>query len=197
MFLLDIIGLISFTISGFIKSLNKNLDILGIINISIITAVGGGVIRDLLTNNKPFTFSSYYPLSIALITVFILLLFFKNIKDNSFYFNFSDAIGLSVFSLTGTLIGIENNYNVFGIIFLGTITAVGGGIIRDILINEVPNIFRNDFYASIAIIISIITFMANYFEILNELVSYLIIVFGVSLRFVALKYNWRIPKIQS
>jgi len=197
MIFLDIIGIIAFTISGFLKAIKNNLDILGIINISLITAFAGGVIRDITINKTPYIFLNYYPLITSLITILILLKYHKKIYLNykKLYMLF-DSIGLSIFTITGVLVGLNENINIFGIVFLGFITAIGGGIIRDILLNEIPNIFKNDFYASISLIIIITMLLFNKLYILNETTIYIIFIYGVILRLISKKYKWKLKKLK-
>jgi len=200
MILLDIIGIIAFSISGFILSIRKKLDILGIFNISIITAVGGGLIRDIILKKDIFIFNNLYPLSVAIITVLILLVIFKFnnklfISDNNKVFNFFDAVGLSTFAYYGTYVAFSFGINIYGIIFLGTLTAVGGGVIRDILLNRIPNIFRNDFYASVAIIVALIEYINLEFTVLNEY-SYIIIIIGIFVRLMAIHKNYGLPVLK-
>jgi len=197
MIILDIIGIIAFVISGFILSVKKKLDLLGIINISIITALGGGVIRDIILKKEIFIFANLYPLTVSILTIVILFLFFKFnkklfIKDNNNIFNFFDAVGLSTFAYYGTIIAFEHNLNIYGIVFLGTLTAVGGGAIRDVLLNRIPNIFRNDFYASVAVIISLLEYFNLKFNLLNES-SFLLIIVGVVIRLFAIHKKYGLP----
>jgi len=188
----DIIGIIAFSISGFIIGVRNRLDLLGVILSSFFTALGGGIIRDLLAGRKIFAFNNSFAGIIVLIVVIIgiyLKFHQKNIENKS-VFILTDAIGLSSFSVSGALAAMEENFNIFGVVFLALITAVGGGMIRDILINEVPFVLKEKFYGSISILIGIIIYFFNY----NGLIPF-IFIFGVILRIVAYKNNWHLPKI--
>jgi uncharacterized membrane protein YeiH len=188
----DIIGIIAFSISGFIIGVRNNLDLLGIILSSFFTALGGGIIRDLLANREIFAFNNSFAGSIVLLVVIIgiyLKLHQKNI-ENKTLFILSDAIGLSSFSISGALAGIESGFNIFGVVFLALITAVGGGMIRDILINEVPFILKEKFYGSISILIGFLVYLFKFSFFLP-----FIFIFGIILRILAYKKNWHLPKI--
>ena len=154
----DIIGIIAFSISGFLIATKNNLDILGIIIASALTALGGGIIRDSILNSTPFAFTSAYP-ALTLISTILLVYIFKLYKKQSierkWIFVISDTIGLVAFSITGALLAIDAEYNFFGIVILSFITAIGGGVTRDIMINQVPTVLISDFYGSIAVIVAI------------------------------------------
>ena len=189
----DIIGIIAFSISGFIVGVKERLDLLGIILSAYLTALGGGVIRDVLVNREIFAFTNWMAGSIVL-AVLIVGIFFKLHKfdvENNFVFVFSDSIGLVSFSISGAILAIENNFSIFGVVFLSMITAVGGGMIRDVLINKIPFVLREKFYATVSIIVGLIL----YFFGTNVEVIVFTLIFGVILRMLAYKYNWHLPKI--
>ncbi|WP_024787360.1 MULTISPECIES: trimeric intracellular cation channel family protein [unclassified Lebetimonas] len=188
----DIIGIIAFSVSGFIIGVKNRLDMLGIILSAFFTALGGGIIRDLLTHRNIFAFNNSFAGSMVLIVVIIgiYLKFHQKNIENKTIFILSDAIGLSSFSISGALAAINAGFNIFGVVFLALITAVGGGMIRDIMINEVPFILKEKFYGSVSIIIGFIIYFFNY----NFLIPF-IFIFGIILRIFAYVYDWHLPKI--
>ena len=141
----EYIGIIAFAISGFFVAVRNKLDLLGILVATFLTALGGGIIRDIAVDKVPYTFSHDYP-AIIVIGVLVLLVIFKFHKkqsiENKPLFILSDSIGLVSFSITGALIAMEHHFNLTGILALSFITAVGGGIVRDVIINEIPFIFK-------------------------------------------------------
>ncbi|GAX86752.1 conserved hypothetical protein [Lebetimonas natsushimae] len=188
----DIIGIIAFSISGFIIGVKNKLDLLGIILSAFFTALGGGIIRDLLTRREIFAFNNSLAGSIVLgvvITGIYLKIHQKNI-ENKTIFVLSDAIGLSSFSISGALAALEAGFNIFGVVFLSLITAVGGGMIRDILINEVPFILKEKFYGTVSILIGFILYFFHFGFIIP-----FIFIFGIVLRVFAYINNWHLPKI--
>jgi uncharacterized membrane protein YeiH len=196
----DIIGIASFAISGLLIAYHKKLDILGILILSALTALGGGIIRDLLADRTPFAFINYYP-SITVISAIIIAILLKlHLQEehqisNKFLFIIFDSIGLCAFSITGAFVGLESGFNLFGVIILGFVTALGGGIIRDILLNQIPFILKKEFYGTIAILISLCMFILYHSELLNSLTT--LIVFGVflTMRIVAYKQKWQLPRL--
>jgi uncharacterized membrane protein YeiH len=189
----DIIGIIAFAISGFIVGIRQKLDLLGIVLSSYLTALGGGIIRDVLANKEIFAFTNTLAGSLVLL-VLIIGFSFKLHKidvENNTIFVLSDAIGLASFSISGAMVGINAGFNIFGVVFLALITAVGGGMIRDMLINEVPFILREKFYATISIIVGVVLYIFGIsFEVLV-----VTLVTSVFLRIIAYKRDWHLPKI--
>jgi len=196
----DIIGIVCFALSGFLISVHCKLDILGVFISSFLTALGGGMIRDVLANRTPYVFTDTLPVMLVIATVIIALLFkLHKIDDleSKTAFIISDAIGLVSFAITGSLVAIQNEYNFLGVLILAFLTAVGGGTIRDILINRVPSILVSEFYATVALIIGFIVFVLHLFA-LNTLFYLLIVfVFGVALRLLAYYKKWHLPTLSN
>jgi uncharacterized membrane protein YeiH len=194
----DIIGIICFALSGFLISVHYNLDILGVFISSFLTALGGGMIRDVLADRTPYVFTDTLPVILVIATVLISLLFKLHKIDDlegKTAFIISDAVGLVSFAITGSLIAIQNDFNFLGVLILAFLTAVGGGTIRDILINRVPSILVSEFYATVAIIIGLIVYALHLLE-LKSLGSLIIVfIFGVALRLLAYYKNWHLPTL--
>ena len=195
--ILDIIGIIAFCISGYILSSRAGFDILGVIVIAFIASFGGGVIRDLLVDRKVFIFHETYPILIVLLTIIVsyIFKFHNNTKlTNNPVFILSDSIGLSIFAYTGAMVGLEYELNLGGIVFLSFLTAVGGGILRDIIMNQVPFVLTNDFYGTVAIIIGIVVWAMDYLNISTSPYTITIIItLGTLLRLIAIKNKWKLP----
>lgn len=194
----DILGIIAFTISGFLVGARNHLDILGLVIAASLTALGGGIVRDTILSVTPFAFKTLYP-SIALFSVIFFSFIFKIHRFDSiekrWLFVISDTIGLVAFSITGALLALHDGYNFFGVIILSFITAMGGGVIRDILINQVPAILISDFYGSISVIVSVLLLLLHVSDFLNQTSILLVAIFSIALRLVAYKQKWHLPKI--
>jgi uncharacterized membrane protein YeiH len=194
----DIIGIIAFSISGFLIAIKNDLDILGIVIASALTALGGGVMRDAILNSAPFAFTSVYPA----LTLFLTILFAYTFKlynkpsiERKWMFVVSDTIGLVAFSITGAILAIHADYNFFGIIILSFITAVGGGVTRDIMINQVPTVLISDFYGSIAVIVALLLAGLELFDAINEVTIVTVAILSIILRLIAFKRGWHLPKL--
>jgi len=146
----------------------------------------------------PFIFQENYPISIVFVTIIIAYMFklhqHTKLTDN-IVFHLSDSIGLSIFAFTGAVIGLESEFNFAGVVFLSFLTAVGGGIIRDMMMNKVPFVLINDFYGTIAIVIGILVWLFNEFSYLNTTTTFGILSLGLLLRLLAIKYKWKLPKL--
>ena len=198
LYFIDIIGIISFAISGFLISIKHNLDILGIFLMAFVTALGGGIIRDTIAGKIPYSFTDSILPMVVLVTLLFSIVLKLHQKENlerKHLFIISDSIGLISFSISGALVAIEMGANFFGVIILSFITAIGGGIIRDILINHVPLVLTKDFYGTVAIIVAITMYGLSNFEMLNNISILCVFGFGLILRILAYKYKWKLPKI--
>ena len=188
----DIIGIIAFAVSGFLVGIRKQFDILGVAIMSATTAFGGGIVRDTIVSRMPFVFNFYYP-SITLFAVFIGCIIFRKLLDDTLeqkiLFIVMDAIGL---------VAIDMNFNLFGVVILSFITAVGGSIIRDVVINEVPLLLKSEVYGIIAIYCALALFIYSYF--FDEYNAYIIAFVAMSaflLRITAYIKKWKLPTLHS
>ncbi|MCS6958303.1 MAG: trimeric intracellular cation channel family protein [Aquificaceae bacterium] len=195
--LMNIVGLLAFAITGSMKAIKEGLDLFGITVLGVMTALGGGITRDLLINTVPNALRSLSDMSIALLGVCIAIVLYKVSKSdlqNKYYILIPDAIGLSAFTTTGAIIAYSADVSFFGIVILATLTGVGGGLISDLLLGKVPFILRDDFYASCSVLGAIGFYIAiNSTENLN-IASAVCAVVVFALRIMAIIYGWRLPK---
>ena len=150
---IDILGTIAFAISGVLVAMNKKMDAFGVFIIAFVTAVGGGTLRDVLIGAKPvFWMVNMTFIIVISASVFFAVIFrnhIKHLRKSLFLF---DTIGIGLYTVIGIEKGIAANLNPLICIALGTMSACFGGVIRDILCNEIPVIFRKEVYASACII---------------------------------------------
>jgi uncharacterized membrane protein YeiH len=180
----------------FFVAVRNKLDLLGIFIASFLTALGGGIIRDVIVDKTPYTFTHELP-AIIVVTVMILMILFKLHKresiENKSFFIISDSIGLISFSITGALVAIEAGLNFTGVLALAFITAVGGGIARDVILNEVPFVFKTGFYGTFAFIIGLVMYILNMYDLVNVYTIFITLIGGVILRIIAYYKKWSIP----
>ena len=192
----EYIGIIAFTMSGFFVASRNKLDLLGVLIATFLTALGGGILRDIAVDKVPFTFSHNYP-ALIVVTVLLLLIIFRFHKRNSIenkaLFILSDSIGLISFSISGAIIAIEYNFNLTGVISMAFITAVGGGIARDVIINEVPFVLKTGFYGTISLLIGLVLYFLNIYNLISLTTISILFFLTFSLRIVAYYKNWSIP----
>jgi len=196
----DILGIIAFTLSGFLVGVRNNLDLLGLIISASLTALGGGVVRDVILDRIPFAFNEYYP-AITVITTIIFAFAFRLYRreqlERQWLFVISDTIGLVAFSITGALLAIDAGFNFFGVIILSFLTAIGGGILRDILINQVPAVLVSDFYGSIALIVSLLLLILAALTSLSTPAVVAVAAIAVTLRLAAYIKGWHLPTLRT
>ncbi len=192
--ILDVLGTIAFAISGALSAMNRRLDIFGIFIIAFVTAIGGGTIRDVLIGNTPVTWMEnvVYVYLIGVVTIFAIV--FRNklnyLKKSLFLF---DTIGLGVFTITGVETGIQNGLDPIISVALGAMTGTFGGVIRDILCNEIPVIFRKEIYAT-ACLIGAMAYIILYNMNVDADIIYLVTTLTViSIRLVVVKYHLTLP----
>ncbi|MDM5271892.1 TRIC cation channel family protein [Sulfurovum sp. zt1-1] len=192
----EYIGIIAFTMSGFFVAVRSRLDLLGVLISVFLTAFGGGIIRDIIVDKTPYTFTHAVPgfMVLGMMILMIILKFHKRESiENKPLFIISDSIGLVSFSITGALVAMQHELNLTGVLALSFVTAVGGGITRDVIINEVPFVFKTGFYGTIALLVAIVLYGLDQFGILNIYTTTLLFAAGVVLRIVAYQNKWSIP----
>lgn len=194
--ILDLFGTMAFAVTGAFKAIEHKSDIVGIVILSTITGVAGGTIRDVIMGKFPpnsLTDPSYVVITIST-GIAIFFLYSKLHRHWNVFLKF-DAIGLGVF----TVIGATFAYSIFGFNFLaiclgGILTAVGGGILRDVFVNEVPIVFVKELYA-VASFVGVVIFSLILFFWQDLYVATLLgIISTTGLRLVAIKYNWNLPR---
>lgn len=197
--ILDLFGTMAFAVTGAFKAIEHKSDIVGIIILSTITGVAGGVIRDIIFGKFPPTvvINPLY-LIVTVVTGIVIFILYPSIKIHWNLFLKFDAVGLGVF----TIIGASIAYNIFGLNFLtmafaGILTAVGGGILRDVFVNEVPLVFVKELYASTSFIGVIILFVMLVMGINLYSATIPSILAVTSIRLLAMKYNWNLPRART
>lgn len=194
----EYIGIVAFGTSGFLVAVKNRLDLLGVLISTFLTAFGGGLIRDVIANKIPYTFIHPLP-GILILTLMILLIVLKIHKkqdiENKALFIISDSIGLVSFSISGALLALKLNYNLTGVLTLSFITAVGGGISRDVIINQVPFVFKTGFYGTVSLIVAFGVYLLNLADFLNYFSLFAVFIIGTGLRLIAFYKKWSIPII--
>ncbi|WP_416191507.1 trimeric intracellular cation channel family protein [Neisseria sp. CCUG12390] len=196
--IIHIIGTIAFALSGYLVGARKRLDMLGVWICALLTAIGGGLIRDALVGRMPLVFTEYGTLTITALTVLAAWLFkVQNHQGRVLAeaFAWADSLGLVAFTITGAQVGLMYVLNVFGVVMLGFITAVGGGVVRDVLVNEIPMIMRQDFYGTVAVIVALAVFLLDRLNALNPLTLNILLIGGYVLRMWAYKTRLTLPKL--
>lgn len=195
--LLDLIGTFAFAISGIRLASGKQVDWFGAYLIGLVTAIGGGTTRDLLLGVTPFWMLNGQYFVTTGVALLVTLIFKEKIfRWHNTLFLF-DAIGLGLFTIVGITKSVEAGLPLWVCIVMGAITGSIGGVIRDVLLNEVPLLLRKDIYALACVAGGLIYFISLRFNIsvsITELVAALVVIF---VRIVALKFHIQLPVLQS
>lgn len=200
--ILEILGVVAFAFSGALVAMKKEMDIFGGCILAMTTSIGGGIIRDLILGlNPPSAFinptHALISIGVAIFTYlpFMQKYFAQKHKTYDVIFWIADSVGLGIFVTIGanTCYTVLVNPNLFTVIFLGTLTGVGGGVLRDIFSRDIPKIFVKNFYAIPCVLGSLVFFVVNVlFGILPAtIVSGLLV---ITLRLIAIKFRWNLPQ---
>lgn len=194
-YFLDLAGTFVFAISGATAARQRGLDLFGICAIAFTVACGGGIIRDLCIGAiPPAGLTTWYYLATAIVAAGMTIGLYPIVQRLKRPVLLFDAIGLSLFAVTGAQKALSYGHNGEVAILLGITTAVGGGVLRDILLNRVPVILEREIYASAALIGASVVVVGNYVKWLsNEWVSIIGLTVCFTLRMLALRYRWNLP----
>ena len=197
--ILDLFGTMAFAVTGAFKAIEHKSDIVGIVILSTITGVAGGVIRDITFGKLPPT-AVINPLyiTITVSTGIVIVFLYPSLKKHSDLFLKFDAIGLGVFTVIGSIFA----YNIFGLNFLamsisGVLTAIGGGILRDVFVNEIPIVFVREFYASASFLGIVILFALLYINTQLSLAAIIAMLVTISIRLIAVRFHWNLPRARN
>jgi len=192
---LDVAGTFAFAISGATAAKQRNLDLFGICAIAFVVACGGGITRDLCIGAiPPAGLTTWYYLATAIFASAMTVGLYPIVQRLNQPVLLFDAAGLSLFAVTGAQKAISYGHNGEVAILLGITTAVGGGVLRDVLLNRIPVILEKEIYASAALIGALIVVLGNYFKWLSsDWISVIALVICFTLRMLALHYHWNLP----
>lgn len=195
--IVEVIGTLAFAISGIRLAAAKSFDWFGAYTVGLVTAIGGGTIRDLLLNATPFWMENVWYLGVTGLSLLIVITLSRYlVKLNQTFFIF-DTIGLALFVVIGIQKTIAFGFPMWVAIIMGTITGAVGGVIRDIFINEEPLIFRKDVYATACIAGGFVYWMIQAIGGTLILQQSLCGATVIILRLLASRYNWSIPTLRN
>lgn len=190
----EIMGIVAFAVSGALTGIKKKLDVFGVLVLAITTAIGGGILRDVIIGNTPpltFRDPTFFIISsVATIGVFFSYRWLDRFKNTIQIF---DAIGLGAFTATSANLAIQHNLNSLVIVTtVAVITGIGGSVMRDVFVKEIPYVFRQEVYA----ITTIVGAMALYYSQMyfaGNIPLYLCFSITTGLRLCCIKYGWNFP----
>ncbi|WCO02628.1 trimeric intracellular cation channel family protein [Psychroserpens ponticola] len=194
--ILDILGTIAFAISGVLIALNKKMDPFGVLIIAFVTAVGGGSLRDVLIGIQPVSWMTNMTYVYVIFGATVFAVLFRNklnyLRKSLFLF---DTIGIGLYTVVGIEKGIVADLHPIICISLGTMTACFGGVIRDILCNEIPVIFRKEIYATACILGGLTYFLLREFMSDTNFVFVIAGIIVIVVRLLAVKFRISLPSL--
>ena len=194
---MNAVGLLAFAVVGSLRASEENLDLLGVAVLGVMTALGGGVTRDLLVDSVPVALRSTTDVSVALVGVAVgvaLARMDDGLTDHSLVL-LPDAVGLSAFATTGALVATNAGLSPFGVVVLATVTGVGGGLVSDVLLRNVPFVLVEDFYATCAILGGVAFWLATVAGVGRRASAVVCAAIVFGLRLLAIRYEWELPTV--
>lgn len=197
-YVLDILGTFAFAISGALVAIKKDFDIFGVIIIAFVTAVGGGMLRDVLINSHPINWiGNMNYIWTILIAVFITFLLKSKIAPLRKTFFLFDTVGIGVFTLLGLQKCLNIGLHPVIALIMGVISAVFGGVIRDVLTRRVPLIFKKEVYASACFAGGLVYLLLGFLKVNSDVQFVISAVIIMLIRVIVVRYKLELPKIKS
>lgn len=196
LFIIEVLGTLAFAISGVRLAARKHFDWFGAYTIGVVTACGGGTLRDLLLGAPPFWMQSWIYLAVSGLAFFIVMAFKKVLTSESKSLFMFDAVGLALFVITGIQKSLNFGYAMWVAVIMGMITGAFGGVLRDVLINEEPLFFRKDIYATACLAGGLVYWMMT-LVCDNAMAAQISCAATILiLRWGALRYGWNLPQMK-
>ena len=195
--ILEIIGTVAFGASGLITAARKKLDMVGVVLLVLVTAFGGGTLRDILLDRHPFFWMQneiwiWLLAGLAILTQFLVKA--RNIELSAKAIDWPDAIGLGVFAASGTQIALDLGNSPLIASIMGVITAAFGGLIRDVLIAEIPGLVNDhQLYASLAFVGGLFIWLLQYLNVDNTVAALIGAITIIVVRVIAIRLGWKLP----
>jgi len=194
-YILMMIGTLALSISGSLTSMEKRFDVFGVIIIAFVTSVGGGTLRDMIIGREVFWLTDPYYLYIIIVGSVFSMIFRRKLDYLRTFLLLFDTIGLALFTILGAEIGLSYGINFISSVILATITGVVGGILRDVLVNEIPVIFKKEIYATISIAGSSLFLVLRYIDFNNTAAHLIPIFLIIALRLIVVRFEITLPSI--
>lgn len=194
LYIIDILGTIAFAVSGAFLAMEKKLDPFGVLVLSFVTAIGGGTLRDMLIGNLPVGWLTNPTATIVIFSSAVVTMFFgrylKHLTTTLFIF---DALGLGLFTIVGIKLGLQKQFSTGICIALGTITGCFGGVVRDVLLNNIPLLFRKEIYALACIAGGLFYFLLREINVNSDTATILSILATSAIRILAFRFKISLP----
>lgn len=192
---LYVVAIVAESMTAALAAGRRSMDWVGVCLLGCITALGGGSVRDILLDHHPLTWVAHpHYLVITTVAALATIALARVMHRLHHLFLFLDAVGLVVFTIIGCNVALELNLPLMIVIISGMITGCVGGVLRDILCNDIPLLFRSELYASVSIVTGLLYVAGLHFGLNHELVMSTALLSGLTLRMLALRFKWNMPK---
>jgi len=193
--LLDLFGTAVFALTGALRALTKKLDLMGAVVLAIVTALGGGMMRDaLIGRHPPAAFVDEIYLMIAIAVGIFTFIWGKHIREQETWLIVFDAIGLGVFTLVGAQVALQAGLGSLGIVFIAMLTATGGGVLRAMLVAEIPFVLKKEIYASAALLGALCFLLFEYIHATASLTMWGVVMVTIVARLLAWRCKFELPQ---
>jgi len=195
--LLDLLGVFVFALSGGLEAAKYKLDILGVFVLAVATGVGGGIMRDLLLGaTPPAVFMNETYLLVCLFAGLVVIFFAGRVGHYFHWIKIADAVGLGLFAAIGASKAMDYGLGWVGVLMISTLSAAGGGLIRDLLVREIPMILRAEIYAIAAVIGGVSMLLCDQLMLSTHLSIFISASVATSVRLAAIRYKWSLPGVR-
>lgn len=196
-YVLDLVGVASFAFSGAVRAIRRRPDLVGVTVLAGATAVGGGMIRDaLLGRGIGMLHDPFYP-AVILASALITFAFPHTLTERETFFKYFDAFGLGIFSAIGATIAMQNNLNFLWVLFIAAITGAGGGVVRDVLLTEMPLVLYKEVYITAVAVGAAALWLGKTHLGLGEIEAFFLgMTITIAIRVTAIYRSWSLPRVR-
>jgi len=191
---LDYLGTLAFAVSGALKGIRKSMDIFGVTTLAVVTAIGGGTVRDALLDLRVFWLDDQVYVLLAIVAAIAVFLLYRVVQKTETALLYFDAVGLGVFTAIGAMKALQAEAGLVGVVAMACLTGVGGGIIRDLLAGDIPIVLRAEVYASATIAGALGFWSAQRVGAPLELAILVAVVITIALRVASILLKWNLPR---
>lgn len=193
--LFDYLGTFAFAVSGALKAVRKGMDLFGLLVLAVVTAIGGGTIRDALLGLRPFWLQDPTYLLLSVLAVGAVFALYRQISRHEQVLMWFDAVGLGTFTVIGAAKALDHGAGLPGAIIFACLTGVGGGMIRDVLAGDVPVVLRREVYASASILGALLYWTGREAGLAAPVLVPIVVVAVTAIRLLCLHFGIGLPKL--
>ncbi len=193
--LFDYLGTFAFAISGALKAARKDMDLFGLVVLAIVTAIGGGTLRDVLLGQRPFWLTDFNYIYLSLLGTAAVAALYRLVSRFETLLLWFDAVGLGTFTVIGASRAMQADVALTGTVLFACLTAIGGGMLRDVLAGDVPVVLRREIYALAALLGALLYWFLRHWGVADALAAPTVVVLVTLLRLLAIQYRLGLPTL--